>query len=139
MLWVFISSAVAREIVKPQYRHVIMRSSWLGLIGAPHLVQLVIISLGAAGFGGKVGVGIAIVEVATAGTGAGTAAGITGEGIDVEGRDTWGFLFVSTSGLPRTATTPLSVHVLSIHRPSLRRPVKVGPRPAGTVILKENC
>jgi len=50
MLCVFISSDVATAIVKPQYRHVIIRSSWLGLVGAPHLVQLVGISF----FGGGV-------------------------------------------------------------------------------------
>jgi hypothetical protein len=74
MLCVFISSDVATEIVKPQYRHVIIRSSWLGLNGAPHLVQLVGISFLGGGILTCVAVG-SMVGMA-AGMGVGMAAGI---------------------------------------------------------------
>lgn len=124
MLCVFISSDVATAIVKPQYRHVTIRSSWLGFVGAPHLVQLVGISF----FGGEVL--IAAGSICSI-VGAPGPAGIAGAGIGVD----WGIvavccggmvtcigLLVSTSGLPPTATIPLSVHVLSSRCPSLLSP-----------------
>jgi len=84
MLCALISSWVPREIVKPQYRHVIMRSSWLGLIGAPQRVQLVGISLGAAGVGAAIGAGSIIGGPMTAGAGVWSGLGIVSGG-DAEG------------------------------------------------------
>jgi len=45
MLCIFVSSLPAKATANPQYRHVKTASSWLGGIGAPHLGQLVMISL----------------------------------------------------------------------------------------------
>jgi len=128
--------------VKPQYRHVIIRSSWLGLNGAPHLVQLVGISLGVVGVWAAIGAVSIICGAATAGAGAGRGArgiDIVGDCAGAEGMDICRFLLASTSGLPPTATTPFNVQVLSSRCPSRRSPVNVGPKPAGMVIWKENC
>ncbi len=138
MLCVFISSDVATAIVKPQYRHVTMRSSWLGVVGAPHLVH----DVGIAFFGGGalaiVGVGCIVGGVGpdgTVGMGIGDGVGIAGDGICGDAMVTWMGFLVSTSGLPPTAIIPLSVHVLSSRWPSFLSPWYVGPRPLGMAML----
>lgn len=86
MLCALISSWVPREIVKPQYRHVIMMSSWLGLTGAPQRVQLVGISLGAVGVGAAIRAASIIGGAVTAGAGAWSGVGVVGRG-DAEGME----------------------------------------------------
>jgi hypothetical protein len=138
MLCVFISSDVATAIVKPQYRHVTIRSSWLGFVGAPHLVH----DVGITFFGGGalivVGVGCIVGGIGPDGTlGMGTGDGVGVTGVVACGGVTAtciGF-FASTSGLPPTAMIPLSAHVLSSRCPSFLSPWYVGPSPFGIVML----
>ena len=59
-------------------------------------------------------IGVELVGMAV-GMGVGKAAGIAGDGVCGGVMVIWMVLLASTSGLPPTATTPFSVHVLSNH------------------------
>lgn len=118
-----------------------MRSSWVGLVGAPHLLHDVGISF----FGGGA---LIVVGVGSMGGGVGPDGTVgmgTDDGAEVVGDGvcgvmvTWMGCLVSTSGLPPTAMIPFSVHVLSSRCPSLLSPWNVGPRPLGIVTLNWYC